>query len=125
MKKKITCIECPLGCSLSVEIENHKAVNVSGNKCPKGVPYAETEVENPCRILTTTVLTEGLALKAIPVRTDRPIPKTELFRAMEAISRLRITGSVRTGDVITADLLGLGVDLVATRGWEAEKHAKS
>jgi len=115
MKRQITCIECPAGCALSVEIENHKVVNVSGNKCPKGVPYAVSEVENPCRILTTTVLTEGLSLKAIPVRTDRPIPKAELFRAMEEISKIRITGPVSAGDIISGDLLGLGADLVATR----------
>ncbi len=115
MNKKITCIECPVGCSLSVDIENCKVVNVSGHKCPKGLIYAQNEVENPLRILTTTVMTENLELKTIPVRTDKPIPKTDLFKAMEEVKKIRIKKDVRTGDVIVANFLGLGVDLIATR----------
>jgi len=36
MNKIITCIECPAGCELSVDIENAKIIKVSGNKCPNG-----------------------------------------------------------------------------------------
>ena len=115
MNKKITCIECPQGCALSVDIENCKVVSVEGNKCPKGIVYAKTEVENPVRILTTTVLTDGLEMKTIPVRTDKPIPKTELFKAMDEIRKLRVKEPVKTGDVIVSNFLNLKVNLIATR----------
>ncbi len=36
MEKKLTCIECPLGCSLKIDVENSKVITISGNKCPKG-----------------------------------------------------------------------------------------
>ncbi len=60
---------------MSVDIENCKAANIQGAKCPKGTAYAIAEAENPTRVLTSTVLSSGLSLKLVPVRTDKPIPK--------------------------------------------------
>jgi CxxC motif-containing protein len=115
MTRKLTCIECPKGCVLSVEVEGAKVVKVSGNLCPKGLTYAAAEIENPQRILTSTVLAKGLPLKMVPVRTDRPIPKGRLMEAMREIRRLRIDKPVQVGDVIAQNFLGLGVDLISTR----------
>ena len=115
MKKIITCIECPAGCELSVDIENSKVIKVSGNKCPKGLAYAEQEMVNPERILTSTVLAEGLSAKMVSVRTDGPIPKGVMLNAMEEIKRTIIRKPVKTDDVITENFLNLGVNLIATR----------
>lgn len=115
MIKKLTCIECPIGCSLSVDIENCRVVEVSGNKCPEGEKYAVSEVENPVRILTSTVLAEGLSFKIVPVRTDGPISKTKLKDAMEEIKKIKINKPVKIGDIICKDFLGLAVNLIATR----------
>ena len=115
MIKTMTCIECPQGCALTVDVENGVIKSVQGAKCPKGKVYAAAEVENPVRILTATVLAEGLGLKLVPVRTDRPIPKKDIFRAMEEIRKMRITSPVKSGDAIDKDFLGLGVKLTATR----------
>jgi len=115
INKQFTCIECPRGCVLNVEIESCRVVKVSGNKCSKGEFYAQSEVENPLRILTSTVLTKGLSLKMLPVRTDRPIPKSRVAEAAVNIKELRIDKPARAGDVIAENFLGLGVDLVATR----------
>ena len=115
MIKQFTCIECPKGCLLSVKIDNGTVTEVSGNKCPKGAAYARSEVENPMRILTSSVLAQCLSLKMIPVRTDRPIPKTKLFDAMNEIKKIRITQPVLVGDIIVNNFLGLGVNLVVTR----------
>ena len=115
MIKKITCIECPVGCSLEVDIENCKVVKVSGHKCPKGEQYAITEVENPLRILTSTVLTKGLPVKMVPVRTDGPIPKVRIMDVMGEIKRIILDRPVHIGDVIADNVLGLGVNLIATR----------
>jgi len=113
--KNMICIECPKGCNLAVDIENCKVVKVSGARCPKGLGYAVAELENPSRILTATALSDGLDIKLIPVRTDKPIPKKELFRAMEEIGKMRIGVPVEAGGVICRNFLGLGVNLVATR----------
>jgi len=115
MIKKLTCIECPKGCTLSVDIENCRVVTVSGNECPKGEKYAHSEVENPMRILTSAVLTDGLSLKMLPVRTDKPIPKAKLLEAMSEIKKIRVSKPVKIGDVVKENLLGLSVNLIATR----------
>ena len=115
MIKKITCIECPKGCSLSVDAENCRVVKVSGNECPKGEKYAISEIENPMRILTATVLTQGLSLKMVPVRTNKPIPKSMLISAMEEVKKVIVKERVMPGDVIIKDILNTGADLVATR----------
>jgi len=115
MTKKLTCIECPKGCSLSVGIENCRVVKVDGAECPGGEKYARSEVENPMRILTSVVLAEGLPLKMIPVRTDKPIPKAKIMEAMSEIKKVRVKTSVKPGNIIAENFLGLGVDLIATR----------
>lgn len=115
MIKKITCIECPIGCTLSVDVENCRVIKVRGTKCPKGEDYAVIEIENPVRILTTTVLAAGLSVKMVPVRTDRPIPKGDIFKAMDEIKKIRIDRPVSAGDIIVKNFLGLGVNLIATR----------
>lgn len=115
MAKTLTCIECPVGCSLSIDIENCRVTGIRGNKCPKGEAYGRSEMENPVRVLTSSVLAEGLALKMVPVRTDKPIPKARLMEAMAQVRKARIRRPVSAGDVIIRDLLGLGANLVATR----------
>ncbi|HTY13279.1 MAG TPA: DUF1667 domain-containing protein [Candidatus Omnitrophota bacterium] len=115
MIKKITCIECPQGCQLEVNVEEGKVIGLSGNKCPKGDAYGRQEVENPLRVLSSTVIAAGLEIKMVPVRTDKPIPKRQLFAAMEEIKKIVLARPVRTGDVIAANILGSGANLVATR----------
>ncbi len=115
MKKKITCIECPVGCALSVDVENCKVVKISGGKCPKAEKYAISEVENPVRILTSTVLADGLPLKMIPVRTDRPLPKRDILRAAQEIKKIRLNKPIRAGEIVVKNFLNSGINLIATR----------
>ena len=114
-ERNIVCTLCPQGCVLTLETEPGHLIKFAGNKCPKGVQYAQDELENPLRTLTTTVLCSGLSVKMLPVKTDRPIPKTKLLEAMEAVKILRLNKPVKVGEVILENLLELGVNLVATR----------
>lgn len=116
LPKKMTCIECPKGCLLTVETGADGAVvKVAGNKCPKGIGYAIAETVSPVRILTATVPAEGLAVRMVPVRTDKPIPKARLMEAMEMVRMFRVTQPVKAGEAIVRDLLGLEANLIATR----------
>jgi CxxC motif-containing protein len=115
MIKKLTCIECPKGCRLSVEIKNKKLISVEGNECIKGEKYAKCEVENPVRFITSTVFAKGLSLRMVPVRTDKPVPKSKIKKAMEQIRKTRITKPVKVGDVIIENLLNLRINLIASR----------
>ena len=115
MIKKLTCIDCPKGCQLTIEADGSHVIKVTGNQCEKGITYAQQEIEDPRRILTSTVLTEGLSVKMLPVRTSAPIPKTKLMEAMAEVKRLRLDRPVKVNEPIVKDILGLGVDLVSTR----------
>ena len=111
MIKRLTCIECPKGCQLSIEIEAHRVVKTSGNECPKGETYAVQEIENPMRILTSAVLAQGLSLKMVPVRTDKPIAKSKIMEAMGEVKKIRLKSPVKSGSVIVENFLGLVVNL--------------
>ncbi len=111
--KELICIICPRGCHLTVDEENGYAV--SGNHCPRGVPYAKAEVQNPTRVLTTTVHTTSKQNPSCPVKTTHPIPKHLLFEAMKKINQLTVETPLKRGDVICANLLNTGSDVIATR----------
>ena len=115
MKKTMICIACPNGCRLEAECEGGKLVSVAGNKCPRGADYARAETEAPARVLTTCVLTRGLDIKMLPVRSSGPIPRERIVEAVEAVKRLTVTSPVKCGAVVASDFLGLGVDLLACR----------
>lgn len=115
MSKNLTCIECPKSCPLIVDIENCRLVKLSGNQCKVGESYAIAEIENPMRIFTSTVLSDGLSLKMIPVRTDKPIEKAKLLEAMAEIKKIIVEKPLKVGDAIVSNFLGLGVNLIATR----------
>ena len=106
----LTCIECPMGCTITVSVDNGIAVNISGNGCPRGKLYAENEVICPMRVLTTTVKTTfGVML---PVKTDKPIKKAEIFSVMRKINGVTVDKKVDIGDIIVANISD-GANLVA------------
>lgn len=111
--KNLICIVCPKGCHLQVDEENGYAV--TGNSCPRGAEYGKTELLHPTRVLTSTVRVEGGLHRRLPVKTVAPIPKELMFQAMEALNGASLTAPVTVGQVVIADLLGTGVDVVACR----------
>jgi CxxC motif-containing protein len=115
LKEELTCIVCPISCRIEVRIEEGKATEISGYKCLKGKEYAAEEAVAPKRMLTTTVLLENGALPLLSVRTEKPIPKTRLFEAMEVLRRTKVSAPVELGQVVVKNLLDLDVDVIATR----------
>lgn len=111
MKRTLTCIVCPLGCQLTVELENKTVRSVTGNTCPRGKAYAETECIAPMRTLTGTVLDERGA--PLAVKTDRPIPKEALLECMKLLSSVTVSLPVSIGDVVLENVFGANV--VATQ----------
>ena len=87
MKKvNLTCIECPLGCDITVETEGGKVLSVVGNTFPRGDKYAREEVVCPKRVLTTTVKTDGG--KMLPVKSKEPIEKSRLFETVKLLNEI-------------------------------------
>lgn len=113
-EKNITCIVCPQGCDISVEGDGKEIRSMKGHNCKRGETYASAEFIHPVRILTSTVKVKGGTIPIVAVRTEKPIPKELLFRGMEEIRKAEAAVPVKRGDVIIPDILGTGVNLVAT-----------
>ena len=112
MIRKLTCIGCPMGCALTVEVEDGKAVSVSGNTCLIGKRYAEQEISAPTRMVTTTVMSkEGIP---VPVKTASAIPKDKIFDVVREIKAVRTELPSHAGDVVIADVCGTGVPVIVT-----------
>ena len=114
MKKSLICVSCPLGCLIEVEIENGEVVAVTGNTCKRGDAYARAEITNPVRSLTTSVKVENGMYAVAPVKSSGPVPKNKMFDCMKEINAVTINAPVKIGDVVIENILGLGVDIVAT-----------
>lgn len=112
--RKMHCIICPRGCALTVTLEDGKFQSVTGNFCPNGAKYAEQEVTRPMRTLTGTVNLKGGALPLLPVYSSAPLPKESLLKAAAELRLVTVTSPVKCGDVVIHDILGLGVDILAS-----------
>ncbi len=113
--KTLTCIVCPRGCTLTVTLDpdaTNPVVAVEGQGCKRGVEYATAECTHPTRVLTTTAPTVDGCV--VPCKTNAPIPRELLFKAMKEINSLCAPATVRIGDVLLKNLLDTGVDVVAT-----------
>ncbi len=117
MKKiyHVTCIVCPMGCSITVVEEDGVIKEIVGYTCPRGKEYALQEIKEPRRTLMTIVRCIGGDLPVVSVKTDKPIPRDKLLEASRYLKKISVKPPVRIGDVIVDDLLGLGVRVVATR----------
>ncbi len=109
-KSTITCIECPIGCTVEVEVENGKVLSVTGNSCPRGKMYAENEVVCPKRVVTSTVRMQNG--KVLSVKTDAPVQKAKIFEVMAKINQVHPAGLVEIGDVLVENISD-GANLVA------------
>ncbi len=110
--KNLSCILCPRGCRLELLIEGG-LVTVSGNACPRGEGYGRQEAIAPMRSLTSTVRAEGGARPRLAVRTSGDIPLARMLEAVYALDDIVVRAPVAVGQLIKADFLGLGVDLIA------------
>ena len=109
--KEFTCIICPRGCHLKIDDD----LNVTGNFCPRGKKYATDEVTCPMRNITSTVKINSLIINRVPVKTSGDIPKDKMFEVMQEINKACVNAPIKMHDVIIKDVLGLGVDVIATR----------
>ena len=114
MKRDMTCIVCPLGCAMVVELDEKGGfVSVTGNTCPRGAKYAETECTNPMRTVTTTVkCTDG---SVVAVKTDCPVPKDKMADVMKIVSEVIAPLPICVGDVIIENVYGSNIVACANK----------
>ena len=115
MKKEMICIVCPMGCFLTVDHSQRKIESIEGNRCNLGLEYAEKEVFNPERTLTTTVRVKNGHLPLVSVRTSKPIPKKLIFDAMTLLAEIEVEAPVKIGDQIIKNLFDTKTSIIATK----------
>ena len=108
MTGDMTCIICPRGCALKVEI-NGDNITVTGNGCPKGKQYAIDECTNPMCTVTSSVRVENREDTMVSVKTENPVPKDKIFEVMRLIRAKSVCAPVKIGDIIIKDLFGTNI----------------
>ncbi len=114
MEKDIICTVCPTGCTIHVVGDEKSITSIEGFTCPRGKAYGEAEFLAPVRTLTSTALVEGGDSVLVALRSAGPLPKGKIMDCMKEIHALRLTAPVSCGDVLIPNILGTGVDIVAT-----------
>lgn len=117
--RELICINCPLGCGLTVTLKDGDVVKVEGNTCPKGEAYGKKEVTDPTRIVTSTVRVSGGVLPVVSVKTASDIPKEKIMDCANALKNVKIQVPVSIGDVVVEDVCGTGVSVIATKNISA------
>ena len=113
--KNIICVACPMGCALSVELsDSGEVLSVTGNTCKRGIDYAKTECTNPVRSFTSTVKVSGGILPVVSCKSAGNIPKEKLLDCAAEIAKVTANAPVKLGDILIKNILGTGVDIIAT-----------
>jgi len=111
--REMYCITCPNGCHLRVAGQGHD-IAVEGHKCDRGITFAEAEMNNPTRSLTTTVRTRFPGIPVLPVRTDGEIPKDKIMDAMYELNEVVIADELDCGAVVLENVAGTGINVILT-----------
>ncbi|MEG0546718.1 MAG: DUF1667 domain-containing protein [Oscillospiraceae bacterium] len=111
--KELVCIVCPKGCRMYVD-DRSDNIDVSGNGCKRGLAFAISEMTQPKRTICSTVKTIFPSAKVIPVRVSADIPKDRIFDVMDEINKVVVKEKIGRYDIVIKDVLGLGVDIIAT-----------
>lgn len=114
-KRTLTCIGCPLGCAVTVELNNGEIISVTGNTCKRGDDYARKEVTRPMRTVTSTVRVTGGDIPMVSVKTAADIPKEKIMDIMRCLTDLSVPAPVHIGDIILENAADTGVNIIATK----------
>jgi CxxC motif-containing protein len=117
-EKALICIICPNGCELKAEIEEGPRIEIkgiTGELCEKGPIWAEQELLNPIRSISSSILVDGGDYPLVSVRTDKAIPLKSISNVMKIIKSIKVKAPVRIGDVLIKNPAGTSCNIIATR----------
>ena len=113
--EKLICITCPMGCTLEATHEGSTVLNVEGNNCKRGAQYVQAELTDPRRMVATTVKVQGGVHPLAPVYTAAPFPKPRIPELVSELRQVTVHAPVRSGSVVLSNVLGTGIDILASR----------
>lgn len=110
MEKHFNCIMCPLGCELLVEITNG-VIKVSGNGCIRGEQYAQNELKNPVRSVSSLVKLKSGGVVA--VKTAGQIPKDKIDECMQILAKIQLDKKPKYHSVVVKNICDTNVDIIS------------
>ncbi len=106
----LTCIMCPMGCSLDVQ-KTSDGYKVTGNNCLRGEKFAKEEMTAPKRIVTALVHTDR---GVTSVKTSKPIDKNKIFDVLNEIDKIHLKNA-KIGQILIKNIQNTGADIVVTK----------
>lgn len=113
MRKEVVCGLCSERCWLLVEVKD--SLEVEGNRCGQGEEFVRRWLGRERVSLSALVDVEGGEWPVVPVCTEGLVERDLVGGILEELSRVTLKAPVRRGEVVLENVLGLGIDLVATR----------
>jgi len=112
--EKLICITCPKGCTLEITKEGDTIVAIKPG-CKRGHEYAKNEMIDPRRMVASTVCVDGGRHPLLPVYTSAAFPKPRIPELLGELRQIRVKAPVKMEQVILANALGTGIDILASR----------
>jgi CxxC motif-containing protein len=123
--RTLTCVLCPNGCQIDAQYEESRILSIQGGLCFKGVDFVRQEITDPRRNFATSVRVEGGVLPLVSVRMTAPVPRPMILAIMAEIKKVTVKAPVVPGQVIIENVLGLAIDVIATRHVAAKNDRSS
>lgn len=117
--KEYICIICPNSCKIAVE-ESEGQLAVTGNLCPRGKGFAGERTYKSGKNVYIYSKNGRAWLPRLSVMTSAEVPKCKLMECQKSIQEIVVVAPIKCGDIVVKDLCGLGVDLIATRSFDAK-----
>ena len=114
-KNEITCIVCPIGCKIKVNIIGNHCEILDGNRCKRGIEYVQSEALDPRRILTSSILVLSGDWPLTSVKTTKPVPKNMIPLVLTEIKKTIREAPINIGDILLKNVCDLDIDVVATK----------
>ncbi len=115
---EVTCIQCPMGCKIIVDIYKQEILGTKNAGCNRGIEYAIKEIKSPVRDFFSTIKVKNGKTPMLSVRSTKPVPKSLLLACAVEISKVTVRAPIRIGSTIMKDILKSGIDIVATKNIE-------
>ena len=112
---KMICVACPKGCRLEVSRSSHGEILVSNAGCKRGIDYAIGEINDPRRMVASTVRVNNGTHPLVPVYTESPFPKDLIKDLLHEIRGVQIDAPVKIGQVVIKNALNTGINIIASR----------
>lgn len=116
---EIICVACPKGCPLMVKHNHKDVIEVIGAGCQRGKDYAICELQDPRRMVASTVKVSGGLHPLVPVYTRQGFPKPLIPQLAQKLREVEVPAPVKINQVVLQDALGTGIDIIASRDMPA------